>query len=146
MIERLECDFPSDCEEYFLLFFYSFIRTVGIGFSYFLSLSHFQVISSNVFVCPLSTSIFFVFLCCCLVSCNGWTQHMLRARSQSYQLCKMEFSPIPCSDNLKQRKYVVFLFYFSSNGLQMLLKSLNELKQTDGRLNLTQGVLEGVFL
>ncbi|PPS16116.1 hypothetical protein GOBAR_AA04458 [Gossypium barbadense] len=48
------------------------------------------------------------------ILCNGWTQHMLRARSQSYQLCKM------------------------------LLKPLNELKQTDGRLNLTQGVLEGV--
>ncbi|KAE8667614.1 P-loop containing nucleoside triphosphate hydrolases superfamily protein [Hibiscus syriacus] len=49
--------------------------------------------------------------------------------------CKIVSSPVLCSDNLS----VVRL-----ETTKMLLEPLNQLKQADSRLNLTQGVLEGV--
>lgn len=47
--------------------------------------------------------------------------------------------------------YFKWVYYnYAENGLfvklQMLLEPLNELKKADGRLNLTQGVLEGVCM
>ncbi|XP_022726991.1 uncharacterized protein At1g26090, chloroplastic isoform X3 [Durio zibethinus] len=57
-------------------------------------------------------------------------------RTADYLLnCKIESSPIVCSGNLS----VVRL-----ETTKMLLEPLNELKQADARLNLTQGVLQGV--
>ncbi|XVF42989.1 hypothetical protein PTKIN_Ptkin02bG0004100 [Pterospermum kingtungense] len=57
-------------------------------------------------------------------------------RTADYLLnCKIQSSPVVCSDNLS----VVRL-----ETSKLLLEPLNELKKADARLNLTQGVLEGV--
>lgn len=51
--------------------------------------------------------------------------------------CKIGTSPITCNNNLSAVRLET---------TKMLLEPLNRLKQADARLNMTQGVLEGVAM